>query len=538
MPGQPNGNGRLCAWRVLAVVLVVIGVVLGPATLSASAALQYRNDEQGPNDVPGQGDLTRFGVDSAGLPASMLVSWNWDTIALSGGNTADACALFDADNDGRVNVSLCVTVGGNPAAQTATSPRLYGCVDTSVDRCTSPMPVAGFGSTCSVSQTATDPFPAGQSSPMDTTATCTIALADVGASNAKLVNACSYPSQVPNSNPTDCVLIPRDGFIVIDPEPAPGDPPTNVPFTLDGDPAPAFIATGTEPSDPIPVRTDPAAGTHSIAADLPAGSSVTATCSDGSPLSAIQVDSGETVTCTISYKLPDQLSVPTPGFIVINPEPAPDDPPKDVPFTLDEGPVPVFTATGTEPSDPIPVRTDPAAGTHSIDAVLPAGSRVTATCSDGSPISAIDVDSGETVTCTIRYELPDKLSVKASTSAATASAGSTVTIIAVTNRGPGAAGPMNICVRRPARTTLAGATRGARRQNESVCWRRATLAPRKRLRRRVTVRIERTAPGGIVVRVRVRSKGHRVITRRASIRVQAARPDPCVTPSTSAAASC
>jgi hypothetical protein len=253
---------------VLAVALVVIGGVLGPAALSAWAAFEYRNDEQGPNDEVGQVDLTRFGVDSAGLPASLLVSWNWDTIALSGANTADACALFDTDRDGRVNAALCVTVGGSPAAQTAASPRLYSCGDTSVDRCASSVPVASFASTCGVSQTPTDPFPAGQASPMDTTASCAIALADVGASNATLVNTCSYPSQVPNSNPSDCVLFPRDGFIVIDPEPAPGDPPTNVPFTVDGDPV--FTATGTEPSDPIPVRTDPAAGTHSIDAG-PAG---------------------------------------------------------------------------------------------------------------------------------------------------------------------------------------------------------------------------------------------------------------------------
>jgi hypothetical protein len=43
-------------------------------------------------------------------------------------------------------------------------------------------------------------------------------------------------------------------------------------------------------------------------------------------------------------------------------------------------------------------------------------------------------------------ELPDKLSVKASTNPATAGAGSTVTIaVAVTNRGPEAAGPMSVC---------------------------------------------------------------------------------------------
>jgi hypothetical protein len=332
---------------VLAVAFVVFGGML--ATLSASAALEYRNDEQGPNDEVGQSDLTRLGVDSSGLPASMLVGWSWDTIALPGANTADACALFDTDNDGRVNVSLCVTIEGRPAVQTTASPRLYGCGDDSVDRCTSPAPVASFGSTCSVSQTATDPFPDGESSPADTTATCTIQVADVGGSNARLANTCSYPSQVPNSAPRDCVLVPRDG----------------------------------------------------------------------------------------------------------------------------------------------------------------------------SPVSAIDVDSGETVTCTISYELPDKVSVTTSTSAPTASPGSTVTIaVAVTSRGPGAAGPMDVCVRRPAASTLASATPGARRRSGTVCWHRASLAPRKRLQRRVGVRIDSKARGRIVARVSVRSEGHRVIRRLASVRVR------------------
>ena len=254
------------------------------------------------------------------------------------------------------------------------------------------------------------------------------------------------------------------------------------------------------------------------------------------------MDSGETVTCTINYKLPEPVP-PGGGFIVIDPDPARDDPRRDVPFTLDGDPAPAFTATGTAPSDPIPVRTDTAAGTHSLAPGLSAGSRVTASCSDGSPISAIDVDPGETVICTIRYELPDKLSVKAGTSAATAGAGSTVTItVAVTSRGPGAAGPMKVCVRLPTGTTRLGATRGARRRDRSVCWRRTSLAPGKRLRRRVTVRtrLERTAPGRILVRVRVRvrSKGHRVITRRAAILVPPVQPAPCATNSMSTAARC
>jgi hypothetical protein len=48
------------------------------------------------------------------------------------------------------------------------------------------------------------------------------------------------------------------------------------------------------------------------------------------------------------------------------------------------------------------------------------------------------------------------------------------------------------------------------------------LAPRKRLLGRVNIRIDSTARGTIVAHVSIRSKGHRVIKRRASVRVRAA----------------
>jgi hypothetical protein len=43
---------------------------------------------------------------------------------------------------------------------------------------------------------------------VDTRIFCTIVLADVGATTAKLLNTCSYPSSEPNSDPSDCVLVP------------------------------------------------------------------------------------------------------------------------------------------------------------------------------------------------------------------------------------------------------------------------------------------------------------------------------------------
>ena len=53
--------------------------------------------------------------------------------------------------------------------------------------------------------------------PNDTRVTCTIQLADFGVTitDLELINTCSYPSSQPNSDPSDCVLIPRDATLKI-----------------------------------------------------------------------------------------------------------------------------------------------------------------------------------------------------------------------------------------------------------------------------------------------------------------------------------
>ncbi len=50
----------------------------------------------------------------------------------------------------------------------------------------------------------------------DTVANVTLQLSDVGgATNANLINVCSYPSQEPNSDPSDCVAKPNSGVLTI-----------------------------------------------------------------------------------------------------------------------------------------------------------------------------------------------------------------------------------------------------------------------------------------------------------------------------------
>ena len=196
---------------LLVLVVVPALVMQAQAALPGEPAFTFVNDENGRDDQPGQKDLNAQAV-ATPAPGSLWAAWKWDDVGLSGGNTGDACALFDADTDSRINFAVCVTIEKNPAVQAATSPRVYTCGDGKVDRCTSTYAqVAKKATVCETSTNAIDPFHTGQK---DTQAVCSIDLSAVGGfGTANLVNTCSYPSQEPTSAPSDCVLIPRDAFI-------------------------------------------------------------------------------------------------------------------------------------------------------------------------------------------------------------------------------------------------------------------------------------------------------------------------------------
>ena len=184
-------------------------------------------DDDGPDDEPGQKDLTQMTVD-VGLTA-LGISWNWDDTDFGnlGGNTGDSCALMDTDQDGLANYAFCVVVDGAPASKV--SHRLYSCGDSRTDRCDQPTtPITTFSSTSSAGGVGgSDPFigvgghTAGNDCvgtgclTADTVANVTLQLSDVGGSIAKLLNVCSYPSQEPNSDPSDCVVAPNSGFLTI-----------------------------------------------------------------------------------------------------------------------------------------------------------------------------------------------------------------------------------------------------------------------------------------------------------------------------------
>ena len=185
-------------------------------------------DDAGPDDEPGQKDLNAMSSDLGA--SAMGITWNWDDTEFGalGGNTGDACTLVDTNGDGLANFSFCVTVDGNPAVKVAN--RFYSCNNTRSDRCAGPTPIPTFTTTSTASVVPnSDPFSAHPNHSSgndcdadanclthDTVANVTFQLMDVGgAANARLLNVCSYPSEVPNSDPSDCVIHPDRGFLTI-----------------------------------------------------------------------------------------------------------------------------------------------------------------------------------------------------------------------------------------------------------------------------------------------------------------------------------
>jgi Prealbumin-like fold domain len=254
------------------VLAVTVFVQAGGATLPVNnpPTFTFVNDENGADDQPGQKDLSAQAV-AVPSPGDLWVAWKWDVTSLSGGNTGDACALFDTNTNSKVNFAICVTIAGNPATQASTSPRVYTCGDGKVDRCTSSYAqVATINSACVTNTNASDPFHSGQK---DTEAICHVDFADVGGSGtANLVNTCSYPSQQPTSDPSDCVLIPRDAFIRIAKTASPSS--GSFPFNLDG--TLAFTAAGTQTSNYIAI-TSGTSHPHSVQELLPTGWTISGT---------------------------------------------------------------------------------------------------------------------------------------------------------------------------------------------------------------------------------------------------------------------
>jgi hypothetical protein len=149
-------------------------------------------------------------------------------------------------------------------------------------------------------------------------------------------------------------------------------------------------------------------GTFNVDETVPAGwVKTSATCSDGSPITAIDVSPGENITCTFTNTKDGQITIVKD---VQNPE---NDPQDFVfagnitgctAFSLDDDADGTLSNTKVCPVHP---------GTFNVDETVPANwAKTSATCSDGSPITAINVGPGEALTCTFVNQRKARLVVE------------------------------------------------------------------------------------------------------------------------------
>jgi hypothetical protein len=152
-------------WTKLACALLLgaltTGALLTDATPAAASAACVV-DTEGADDIGStQKDMNALCL-SAGndgglagcLSSDANLTWTWDDTGLSGSNSADACALYDTDGDGKANFALCASIQNDPAAQSAGSPRFYACDDSKTLNCGGASTVATAASSCAVSNAA------------------------------------------------------------------------------------------------------------------------------------------------------------------------------------------------------------------------------------------------------------------------------------------------------------------------------------------------------------------------------------------------
>ena len=164
-------------------------------------------------------------------------------------------------------------------------------------------------------------------------------------------------------------------------------------FTLDDDGNESNGVASTRAYTSVP----PGSG-YSVAETVPSGwTQASATCSDGSPITNIDVSAGENVTCTFTN---DKQAT-----LVVIKDAQPDDP-QDFSFTTGGGLSPTSFQLDDDGDDSNALASSrtftnltPGSG-YSVSEAPQPGWDGTATCSDGSPPSNVTLDVGEVVTCT------------------------------------------------------------------------------------------------------------------------------------------
>jgi putative metal-binding protein/thrombospondin type 3 repeat protein/prealbumin domain-containing protein len=197
------------------------------------------------------------------------------------------------------------------------------------------------------------------------------------------------------------------GRIIVDEVTQPSGDPQSFPYSLTGGPdsinTSFSLTDAAAPYQSAFVKPGTYVATQS---PLPAGwDLVSATCSDGSAPAAVNLAPGETVTCTFVHAKR--------GRILVDEVTTPSGDPQAFSFTLTGGPDAInqsFSLTDTSaPHDSGAVR--PGTFVITQGAIPPDWDFTGASCSDGSPVNAVVVGIGETVTCTFRHVKRGKLVV-------------------------------------------------------------------------------------------------------------------------------
>lgn len=164
----------------------------------------------------------------------------------------------------------------------------------------------------------------------------------------------------------------------------------------------AFVAGGGLSPQQFPLKggksrpynaLEPRAGYSVVEAPLAGWEQTSATCDNGSPVTNITIEPGATVTCTFVNTKLGALTVQK----VTNPDPDPTN--RSFAFVAGGGLTPATFLLKNGETQSFP-NLSPRAGYSLSELPLDDWQLSDATCSDGSPITNIKVDPGETITCT------------------------------------------------------------------------------------------------------------------------------------------
>ncbi|MFN2426439.1 MAG: hypothetical protein ABR587_08340 [Candidatus Binatia bacterium] len=203
-----------------AVTVLALGLLhAAPAAALLPATADCRSDLGGANDRTGETDLTRLcAVVGDGAPFELDTTISLDLARIEGAATIRACSLYSTDGDAFADLAICSAIkgatGNNGNHLLLREFLLYTCNDEKADRCSGATLVAGpYSTLCEASQAKEDPFPGpgpgpGTHYPEDTLLRCQVDTADFGAAGtgARPLDACSYSSAGPDSDPSDCLV--------------------------------------------------------------------------------------------------------------------------------------------------------------------------------------------------------------------------------------------------------------------------------------------------------------------------------------------